>query len=244
MEPKILIVDDALYARVLVKRALEYFPFEFVEAIHGKEAEELFALYEDDIALIIMDIEMPVQDGIETARHIKAKNPDVPIVMFSARTSMENIIASVGAGVKDFLAKPANESKIRAKVMSYFPELKLPKQEPESRSILIIEPQTQRRLFLKYLLSQRGVSVLEAADAASALRYLSRVPTPVVAVNLEMGVEALQDIRGAVGLKGQTATQLVGYGNQLSSQLNDMVDKVLSMPLDIEWLCSLVMPTV
>ena len=82
----ILIVDDILVNRLLLKEIIEEFANEIKEAENGKKAIEI--LQSGNIDLVLMDIEMPVMNGLETARHIRneLKPPlnKVPIIALTA----------------------------------------------------------------------------------------------------------------------------------------------------------------
>lgn len=90
---KVLIVDDNKYNRELVKDFLSYSPLELLEAGNGYEAVKLSQLHKPD--LILMDLKMPVMNGVQASNIIKKskKTSDVPIVAVSA---------SIGSNVSDY----------------------------------------------------------------------------------------------------------------------------------------------
>ncbi|RPH31067.1 MAG: response regulator [Bacteroidales bacterium] len=75
MEYRILIVDDIFINRVLLKEVVKRFAIKCFESQNGKEAIEI--LQREDIDVILMDIEMPVMNGVETTRYIR-ENFDYP----------------------------------------------------------------------------------------------------------------------------------------------------------------------
>ncbi|MDR1293184.1 MAG: response regulator, partial [Clostridiales Family XIII bacterium] len=80
---KILIVDDAAFMRMMVKENLKKAGFtEFAEAGDGKEAIERYEAESPD--LVLLDITMPIKDGLTALREIKEKDPDANVVMCSA----------------------------------------------------------------------------------------------------------------------------------------------------------------
>jgi two-component system chemotaxis response regulator CheB len=103
---RILIVDDSNFFRRRIKQVLEEdSELEVVgEAKNGKEAITLVASLRPDV--VIMDIEMPVMDGITAVRSIMASNP-VPIMMFSSLTQegAQVTLDALDAGALDFLPK-------------------------------------------------------------------------------------------------------------------------------------------
>ena len=71
---KILITDDIYTNRLLLSEIIEDLGYEYLEAENGKMAVESIML-NDDIDIVLMDIEMPVMNGLEAAKHIRQKLP-------------------------------------------------------------------------------------------------------------------------------------------------------------------------
>lgn len=83
MENKVLIAEDETKLRALVVSYLRKEGFFVVEASNGKEALERF--YEDKFDLVVLDIMMPIRDGLAVCREIRSQSM-VPIVMLTARS--------------------------------------------------------------------------------------------------------------------------------------------------------------
>jgi len=112
LNPKVLIVDDTLFMRALIKDILvQSGKFDVAgEATNGKEAVEKFEELQPD--MIMMDIVMPILDGIEAVRQIIKQDPRAKIVMCSAVEQEPLVIESIAAGAKDFILKPFSAEKI------------------------------------------------------------------------------------------------------------------------------------
>ncbi len=112
MAVKVLIVDDAMFMRSMIKDILmNAGDFEIVgEAEDGAVAIEKFKEVKPD--LITMDIVMPNVDGIEATKRIIELNPDVKIVMCSALGQEPLIMESLAAGARDFIVKPFSPEKV------------------------------------------------------------------------------------------------------------------------------------
>ncbi len=108
---KILIAEDDYFVRREIKRALEPTGHEIVaEAPNGKVAvEKTVALMPD---AVLMDIEMPVMDGIEAAERIQAAFP-TPILFLTAHASVGMIERASGAGAAAYLTKPPGTEELR-----------------------------------------------------------------------------------------------------------------------------------
>lgn len=105
MQAKVLIADDSASMRVILKEALLRNGCTVVgEAADGKEAVEMYDRLEPDI--LTLDISMPVMNGLEALKAIKAEHPDARIVMVSAMGQQELVIDAMKAGAADFFIKP------------------------------------------------------------------------------------------------------------------------------------------
>ncbi|WP_425454290.1 response regulator transcription factor [Peribacillus asahii] len=100
---KILIVDDDMHIRELMKLYLEDENFEVIEKSNGQLAYEYLEKHRVD--LIILDIMMPKMDGIKLCQEIR-KLYDVPILMITAKDQTQDRIKGFQAGTDDYLAKP------------------------------------------------------------------------------------------------------------------------------------------
>jgi two-component system, chemotaxis family, chemotaxis protein CheY len=117
MKPKILIVDDAIFMRTMIRRILENSEFEVVgEASNGREAIKKAKELQPDI--ITMDITMPELDGIGAVREIIKLNPNIKICMVSAMGQEGMIRDAIVAGAKNFLVKPFKEEKVIATIQA------------------------------------------------------------------------------------------------------------------------------
>ena len=104
--PRILIAEDELDIRELIKITLTFSGFEVVAAEDGRKAVELAQDGEYD--LIMMDVQMPHMDGYEACREIK-KMPTlrhVPVVFLSAKGQSSEVKEGLGAGAIDYMLKP------------------------------------------------------------------------------------------------------------------------------------------
>ena len=116
---KILIVDDTATNRQILQVFLRKLGFEVDTAVDGANAIERFQTGNPD--LILMDVMMPVMDGFEATRRIKALCGDqrwVPIVFLSALDKEENLVTGLDSGGDDYLHKPVNFVVLDAKLRS------------------------------------------------------------------------------------------------------------------------------
>lgn len=112
---RLLVVDDAPFVREIVRHSLRATQVEIVgEAEDGKEAVALAAQLKPDV--ILMDIVLPLQNGIEAAKEILSQNPKQKIVAFSTNDTESIILKTLEAGCVSFLPKPFQREELLAAV--------------------------------------------------------------------------------------------------------------------------------
>jgi len=115
MSKKILITDDALFMRVTLKNMLTANGYEVVgEAVNGQDAVEKYAACRPD--LVLMDITMPIMDGIAATRAIKAGDPAAKVIMCTAMGQKNMVVEAIQAGAKDFIVKPFKTDDILGRI--------------------------------------------------------------------------------------------------------------------------------
>ncbi|MDN5364643.1 MAG: two-component system, chemotaxis family, chemotaxis protein CheY [Eubacteriales bacterium] len=114
---KILIVDDAAFMRMRLSKLLTENGYEVIEAEHGQDGVEKYEKEKPDV--VLMDITMPVMDGISAVKEIKARDPNAVVVMCSAIGQRSMVLEAVKAGAKDFIVKPYDPEKILATVKRF-----------------------------------------------------------------------------------------------------------------------------
>ncbi|MCX7958518.1 MAG: response regulator [Deltaproteobacteria bacterium] len=118
MPRKVLIVDDAVFMRGLIKDVFSSPEYEIVgEATNGIEGVEKFKELKPDI--IIMDIVMPFKSGIEAAREIRQLSGSVIIIMCSALGQETLVMEAIEAGANDFIVKPFKKDEVMAVVSKF-----------------------------------------------------------------------------------------------------------------------------
>ncbi len=113
MTSKILIVDDEKSIRTLVRSYLEAEGFEVLEAGDGNEAITAARSAQPD--LVVLDVSMPVLDGIEALREIRTFS-DVYVVMLTARSDEVDKLIGLSVGADDYLTKPFSPRELIARI--------------------------------------------------------------------------------------------------------------------------------
>ncbi|ATI76172.1 MULTISPECIES: response regulator [Bacillus] len=108
---RVLIVDDAKFMRDKIREILETEDLQVAgEAENGEEAVLLYQELQPD--LVIMDITMPVKNGIEALKDMIQLNPKVKVIMCTAMRQKRIVVEAIEAGDKDFIVKPFEETKV------------------------------------------------------------------------------------------------------------------------------------
>lgn len=136
---QILVVDDQATNRAILVWLLEDDGHEVIEAKDGLEAVNLFQQHPIDI--ILMDVMMPVMDGLQAAKKIKALSVDgnhVPIIFLTALDDDKALSECLESGGDDFLSKPYNEAVLRAKIRAHLRIRELTQQISENNKELTL----------------------------------------------------------------------------------------------------------
>jgi len=162
-QKKLLIVDDKLDNRLVLTSLLTPLGFEIFEAVNGKEGLEFAEIFQPDA--ILMDIAMPVMDGLQTTRHLR-RHPtlkDVLIIAISASAFGEDRERSLQEGCNDFITKPVRLEYLLERLGKHLnlewiyesppviDEVETP--PDESNSLIIPPPET---IHLLYQLAKKG----------------------------------------------------------------------------------------
>ncbi len=111
---RILVVEDEKKVASFLKKGLEEEYYAVDTAFDGEEGLALAQINEYD--LIILDIMLPKVDGMEVLRRIRGNGSSVPILMLTAKDSIEDIISGLDSGSDDYLTKPFSFAELLARV--------------------------------------------------------------------------------------------------------------------------------
>jgi len=101
---RVLVVDDDPSVRDSLRRSLEFNGYEVSTADNGEQALETLDTRTPDA--VILDVNMPVMDGLEACRRLRAAGHDLPVLMLTAREDVRDRVLGLDAGADDYLPKP------------------------------------------------------------------------------------------------------------------------------------------
>ncbi len=118
---RILVVDDFATMRRIVKNVLKQLGYNNVEEVEdGSKA--LVALEKGEFQFVVSDWNMPVMDGLEMVKNLRA-NPttkDVPVLMVTAEAEKDKVVEAIKAGVNNYIVKPFTAETMQEKIDKIF----------------------------------------------------------------------------------------------------------------------------
>lgn len=119
MKNKVLIVDDALINRDILKEILKD-TYDILEAEDGKTALEILDAENNEISAILLDLLMPVMDGFQVLEELNARKviEKIPVLVISGENSTQNEQRCFELGIADFIGKPFNAQLVRKRVQN------------------------------------------------------------------------------------------------------------------------------
>lgn len=210
---RILLVEDNPLNQQVAQTLLAQAGAEVLLAQNGQEAVQMVKGTRRQFDMVLMDIQMPIMDGYEAARQIRAQAGSVlPIIAMTANSLPDDRTACLKAGMNDHIAKPFDAKELIALLLHHVgasPSLPRPQTEPEPEALAEFDSQTAlkrlggnkdlyARLLGDFVASQSGVLVqveqaLAAQDEPTALRLLH-------------SLKGLAGTLGAMGLNRLAAT--------------------------------------
>lgn len=112
----ILICDDEADIRSALRIYLSNEDYNILEAENGKQALEM--IENEDIHLLLMDIMMPVLDGIRALTKLRENSNNIPVILLTAKSQDTDKILGLNAGADDYITKPFNPVEVIARVKS------------------------------------------------------------------------------------------------------------------------------
>ncbi|MCP3942021.1 MAG: response regulator [Desulfobacteraceae bacterium] len=103
----ILTIDDEAYIRQSIKSYLEDYGFTVFEAENGKKGIEVFDAQSPD--LVLLDLRMPKMDGLQVLEVLKARDPDIPLVVASGTGNITSVVDALRLGANDYILKPIED---------------------------------------------------------------------------------------------------------------------------------------
>jgi len=166
---KILVIDDDKMVRWPLCQKLQREGFVTYEG--GDGSEGLHQLEEKDVDMVLLDLKLPGDDGIEVLRKIKAYDQDMTVVMMTGHGTVESAVEAMKLGAFDYLRKPFNPDELM-QVIGKVDELKALKREVQSLRLRTAEKITDENLIGKSPSMQSVISQAKMVAAAETANVL------------------------------------------------------------------------
>lgn len=194
-----LIVDDELNARKVLSAILKEVPYDVFQADGAQKAREIVA--SENIDVVITDLKMPGEDGLQLFQHLKTSYPDIPVIFLTAFGTVDSAVTAVTDGAFFYFIKPPDYAKLKAILVKAVEQKKLKneiaslKSQLESTyrfsSIIGKSPSMESVFRMVESIKDSSINVLIAGETgtgkellANAIHYTSqRHYRPFVAVN-------------------------------------------------------------
>jgi DNA-binding NtrC family response regulator len=204
---KLLMVDDEEEFLISSSRALSRRGFEVDMAPNGVTALEFIDRQKFDV--IVLDVKMPDIDGIEVFRQIREKQPDMPVVLLTGHSSIDDAFQTSKDGIADYLAKPIDIDKLaevinrvisnadaRTKDRSRLADYR---ETDEPIKVMLIDDEADFLESMRKVLQRRNMEVVTAENGPDALSLLKDNLVDVAIVDIKMqgmdGLEVLKRIK-------------------------------------------------
>ena len=176
---KLLVIDDDPYLIESLKIGLGDRGYEVYAGHNGREGVALVSEVTPD--LVILDMMMPIMDGLEATQHIR-QNSDVPIIMLTAETDEDDVINALETGVDEYLGKPFRLNELEARVQALirrhgWGKSKTEEEVTQIRQNLMATMTHELRTPISSILSSLEIlfSAAKRHDYQSQLRFLEHV---------------------------------------------------------------------
>ncbi len=113
---RILVAEDENSIRDFIVINLKRSGYDVVEAENGRDALDLYDKFEGDFDIALLDIMMPLVDGLEVCKQLRAKSNTLGIVMLTAKTQEMDKVTGLLVGADDYITKPFSPSELMARI--------------------------------------------------------------------------------------------------------------------------------
>jgi len=218
---KVLIVEDSLVTRRLLRASLQKWQYEVTEAADGAQAWEL--VRHEHFPLVLTDWLMPEMDGLELIRRIRER--DLPsyvyIILLTAKSEKEDLVTAMDAGADDFLAKPFDPDELRVRIR-------------EGQRMITLErklAEQNRQLRMTQAALVQSEKLASLGQLAAGMAHEINNPVSYVTNNLAVLNRDVRSVMQVLGAYRRAAVALTAADPQQAAELAE-----LETDADLPWI--------
>ncbi len=224
--PIILIVDDEDRNLRLIEALLLPMGYDVLKATNGKEATQMAMETSPDV--ILMDIMMPVMDGLEAVKILKqdAETRIIPVVMITALREVNDRIKALEAGADDFLSKPVDKTELRIRVQT------LVKVKAYNDHLRNYQKQLEAEVARKTIQLRKTLEALQIAslDSIHRLSRAAEYKDEDTGAHIERMSHYSEAVARKMGLDGKTVERILYAAPMHDVGKIGIPDKILLKP--------------
>ncbi len=226
---KILIIEDSRLMRTIMREPLEANGYQILEAQNGKEG---LAIYEEhDPDCIVLDLKLPIMDGHEVLRHLRASGSDVPVIVATSDVQDTTRELCNEVGVSTFLTKPfegiALVACVNMGIAMRGTDLLSSQHSSRSVNILVVDDSQVMRQVIIHAISSEPWEIREASGGAQALEMIQQCKPDIVLLDQQMPGLRGNDILKI--LKSSDSTRDISVVIVTGESKDEMVKEALSL---------------
>jgi CheY-like chemotaxis protein len=212
---KVLTVDDSRMIRTLIQKCLAPLKLEVIEAGDGRAG--LGKALDESPDLVILDVNMPVMDGLQMLRELRAREDtkNLPVLILTAESGQNLVIELIRVGIADYIVKPFEEALLVQKVgriLGIEPANALPDaDDPGMRKVLVLDDNESILLVARKFLS--GVAEVVTTTRPEKALQLASECTPEI-VLLDLRADALKVLSALRSDNGMRSSRFVGLATK------------------------------
>jgi len=196
MRYKILSVDDSKTVRIIIKKAFKMYDCDILEGANGVEGLALATKETPDI--ILLDVTMPVMDGVEMLTKLKSDPAlkSIPVIMLTAEGGKEHVLKIAKIGVRDYIVKPFKEELLVQKVGRIIDLKPISEAPAKAKSIfdpatlLVVEDKPAIFAQIQEGLKHTPWQVHGVASTGEAIDFCGRTAVDLVMISLSLPDES------------------------------------------------------
>jgi pilus assembly protein CpaE len=225
MAEKILIIDDDLDTLRLVGLMLQKQGYSIMAASSGQQGLDM--AFENPPDLVLLDVMMPGMDGYEVARQLRANTltVNIPILMFTAKSQLDDKVTGFEAGADDYLTKPTHPSELQAHVKALLARSSKVKVNPPTG------PAEQSGYLIGVIAARGGLGVT-SVSANLAVAIQKNLDTSVILAEFRPGQGTLTYDLNLTKPTGLIELLSLAQSNQITR--NEVKDRLIYHPSGID----------